>query len=510
MTTDIIVIGGGHNGLTAAGLLAKSGRKVVLLERANFLGGVAAGIELTPGYRVPSLLHETGSVDRRVIEELSLHSHGLSLRSADPPVFSPGPKGDPGVLLGAGEEESGLSDGDRAQLRKFRSFLERVGEALSPVFHRFAPDIESLGWGDLVGLAKSGLSLRRLGREDLEDFLRAGPMCVADWLNEWFESDRLKAMLAGVAIRGTFTGPWSPGSALQLFYQAARREHAGVSGGGEVLVRALEKSAVAHGVEVQTGAEVERIKVSRGAVTGVTLTSGESFGADLVLCCCDPKRAVLGLLNPVDVPVEFGEEVGNIRTRGTTAKLHLALKAPLEFSSRPGESFERVRIGDHVDDIERAFDAAKYGESSKRPHLDLWIPTVSDPTLAPRGHHVVSILIHYAPYFRKGGWDEKARETLESAAMKRLEEVAPGVGSKVVGSELLTPRDLEERYGLTEGHIDHGEHALDQLVFLRPCSTCRRSATPVDGLFLGSSGTHPGGGISGTPGYLAARSILVR
>ncbi|MEO8197903.1 MAG: FAD-dependent oxidoreductase, partial [Thermoanaerobaculia bacterium] len=339
---------------------------------------------------------------------------------------------------------------------------------------------------------------------------RVAPMCVADFLNEKFETSFLVEALAAPAVASTWSGPWSAGSNTNLLL----RECSGgapIAGGPAALVTALAAAAQAAGAELRLNAAVARIRLSGGAVAGVTLASGETIDAPVVLSSVDPKQTMLALVAPGSLPITIEEEFRRFRARGSAAKVHLALSGPLELPAAGSAKHEAIRIGGgHVDDLERAFDAIKYRQFSARPNLDLRVPSVSDPTLAPAGHHVVSILASYAPYALDGGWTDAAKHALGEAVLGELERHAPDVRERIVAMEVLTPLDLEQEFALTGGQIHHGELALDQLLVLRPSASAARYATSVPGLFLGGAGNHPGGGVRPTAGLLAAEAVLAR
>jgi phytoene dehydrogenase-like protein len=508
---SVVVIGAGHNGLAAAARLAAAGRRVIVLERRDTVGGLAGAIEFHPGYRVPGVLHDEGLVSARAVARLGLERHGLAWRPA-PPVLLAESEG-PGILLDGDLERAAAEIGARAPAdaeayRRYRAFLARLRPLVERLTTTPPPALSPSGAAQWWDVARLGLGLRRLGRDAALELVRVAPMCVADFLNERFTTPLLVAGLAAPAVVATWAGPWSAGTATNLLLAEAARGRC-VAGGPAALVAALERAARAAGAEIRVGAEVARIRVAAGRALGVTLACGEDLDAAAIVATCDPKRAFLELVPPGGLPLGVEEEYLRIRARGTAAKVHLALSGPLELAARPGQLLEHVRIGgDHVDDLERAFDAVKYREISVRPHLEVRVPTVADPGLAPAGHHVASILVSYAPHDLAGGWSEARRSDLLALALATLEGHAPDLRRRLVAHQVLTPADLESEYRLTGGQLHHGEPALDQLFVLRPTPSAARYATSVAGLYLGGSGCHPGGGVTCAPGLLAAETML--
>jgi phytoene dehydrogenase-like protein len=511
MPTDVIVLGAGPNGLTAAALLAKAGRRVLLLERRESVGGLAASHEFVPGYRAPGLLHETACVRRGIVEELDLARHGLAWRNEELPVLLAGEDGR-GVLLHvspakAASEIRQVSESDAARYEQWRGFLGRVGGFFRRILDDPPPELGRGGGSGILDLARKAIALRRLGTAELHEVIRIAPMCAGDWMNEWFASPLIKAGLAQTALAGAWMGPWSSGTVLTMLLRECTAGPE-VHGGAPALVKALEAACRAGGVQVRTGAAVRRIRVVSGAVRGVELEDGGVEEAPVILATCDPRRTFLDLMHPREVPEELASEMRHWRCRGTTAKVHLALEDLPDFRGRPGGRFEAIRTASDLDELERAFDAVKYGELPRRLPLDVRIPTLSDPSLAPPGRHVASILVHCVPYHLRGGWNDDARRVLGDAVVDELARHAPALKPRIAGGEVLSPVDLETRYALTGGHIHHGEHALDQLLSLRPSPACARYRTPVRGLFVGGSGSHPGGGVTCAPGALAAKAVL--
>ena len=515
----VIVIGAGPNGLVAALRLAAAGRRVTVVERREVIGGLAAGEEFWPGYRTPGVLHDTAGLRPRIVAALGLERHGLAWRER-PPVVAARAGREP-IRLNGGERlpEAKELAGWRRAIAELRPFVERLQS-------RPPPPMELAGAADFLRLGLEGLALRRLGRRRGRELLRVLPMPVEDWLSEWFEDGDVAGALAAPGLLGGFVGPRAPGTAGVLLLQESGALGNGVArevaGGPAALIAALAGAAKAAGIELRTGAEVASIEVAAGAVRGVRLASGEQLAAAAVAASCDPTTALLGLLPPGSLGLRDERRLRAYRSRGTVAKLHLALSGAPRLAGGGGEPAELVRIGS-LDELERAADAVKYGELPAAPTLEMRLPALidtgladtgladtglADPALAPPGHHVASVLIDFVPPEPAGGWSAELRERLQAAVMARLEEAAPGLGALVVGAELLTPPDLAQRYGTTGGHLFHGEMALDQMLSLRPAVCAGRYRTPVAGLYLAGGGSHPGGGISGLPGWLGAGALL--
>jgi phytoene dehydrogenase-like protein len=518
---DVVIVGGGPNGLVAAAYLAKAGRKPLVLERRERVGGVAVTEEIAPGFRCSTLLHATGPLLPAVVAELGLERHGYAPITSDVRVFAPAPDGR-GILLhgDAAKTARGLeaiSPHDAKGYLAFQESLSKIGRVLEPLLTMTPPSIDDPSLSELWELFGVGRRFRGLPRRDAFRLLRWGPMAVADLVSEFFETELLRAVVAARGIAGAFAGPWSAGTSLGVLLQAASDSNAAgpatfVRGGMGALTEALAASARAHGAEIRTGAAVARIATKDGAVTGVVLASGEEVPAGAVVSNADPKRTFLDLVDPVDLDPDFLQKVRNYRATGALAKVNLALSGLPEFrganGAGPAALSGRIHIGPDIDTLERAYDAAKYGDFSPHPYCDITIPSVTDTTLAPAGKHVMSVIAQFAPYRLKAGdWSAK-REALGDAVIDTIAACAPNLKGQILHRQVLTPKDLEDTFALTGGHVLHGEAALDQLFTMRPLLNWAQYRTPVRGLYLCGSGTHPGGGVTGAPGRNSSREIL--
>jgi phytoene dehydrogenase-like protein len=523
---QVIVIGGGVNGLVCAALLAKSGVKTLVLERSDRVGGCARTSEIAPGFRCPTLAH-AAAIDPSIVRSLDLERHGLAIVRPAAAACAPTKDGRALVLwrdtARAGEEIRAWSAKDSDQYPRFLASVANVSTVLRGLIASPAPSIDDPSAGDLIELLKSGRRFRRLGKPDAYRLLRWLPMAVADFAGEWFESEPLRATVAAGGILGSFLGPWSAGSTAMLLLLAAGEGHPIATGwfargGTGAIGDALAAAARQAGVEIRTGVEAARIEVTNGASSGVTLSNGEEITARAVISNLDPKRTLLALVDPVHLEPDFIQRVRNIRAHGTLAKINFAVSAPPRFTgvARFGADQQtaalsgRIRLAANIDAIERAFDAAKYGGIAGEPWIELTVPSILDPALVPDRQHVVSAYVQYAPYHLRGTTWDVERDRLAAAATQTIEQYAPGFAASIVGREVITPLDLERTYGLTGGHIFHGELALDQLFVTRPLLGWSRNMTPIRNLFLCGSGTHPGTGLDGRSGMLAAAEIRQR
>lgn len=520
---DVLIIGAGHNGLVTAAYLAKAGKKVLVLERRQGVGGAAVTEEFAPGFQASPTSDLCGLLVPRVVRDLELHRHGLDILPLDPVLFLPRPDGAHLTLWqdqqATVREIARHSQADAQAYPKFAKLTQALTACLRPNLTRPAPRPNGKGAGDLLELLRLGWGIRRLGADDMHQLLRILPMSVADWMQEWFDSDILKAALASLGIDRMCLGPRAAGTSAVFLYQHLGRPAWPLSswglprGGMGSVTRAMAEAAKAHGAEIRTGVAVARILTKNGRAAGVALSNGDEIAATTVVSNADPRTTFLDLLEPTELETDFLSRVKHIRYRGVVAKINLALGELPNFSSLPGKepaAHHRglLQVGPTIDYLERAYDDAKYGRFSSRPFLRATIPSLTDPTLAPPGRHVMSITMQYAPYhLRDGSWPDQ-REALGDTVVDTLNEYAPNLKSSVLHRQVVTPLDLEETYGLPEGNQDHGEPALDQLFFMRPVPGWARYRTPVSSLYLCGSGTHPGGGVSGAPGYNASRQIL--
>jgi phytoene dehydrogenase-like protein len=526
---DVVIVGGGHNGLVAAAFLAKAGLNTLVLERREAVGGAVETSEIEPGVRVPTVAHTVGRLRGDVYNTLRLRDHGLRLVQPDVRVFAPAEDGNGITLWGdparTAAELRSRSTHDADAYVDFDRSLQALAAFLGRLLPLTPPDLRSPSLADAIGGLQAGLSFRGLGRREGHELLRVLPMPVADYVDERFETDALKGALASRGIQYTAMGPRSPGTTSVLLIDSAGNGGAApgqsifARGGPGALSQALANAARGFGARLRTGVEVARILSNDGSVKGVALSDGEEIAATFVVSAVDPKRTLLGLLDPAALGPEIAWRAGNFRMPGSVAKVNLVLGAVPRFRGMDGDADGRLRgrivMAPGIDALERAFDASKYGRLSEQPYLEATIPSLVDPSLAPDGdagrpggRHVMSVLVQYAPYhLREGSWDER-RDALGDLVLRTLDGYAPGLSSTVTTRQVLTPLDLERDYGLTEGHPYHGEPGLDQLFAWRPLLGHARYRMPLRGLYLSGAGAHPGGGVTGGPGANAAREIL--
>jgi phytoene dehydrogenase-like protein len=519
---DIIIVGGGHNGLVTAGYLSRAGRKVLVLERHEMIGGCCVTEEIWPGFRVSTGAYLTSLLHERIIRELELERFGYQVDPKDPAFFSPFPNGrylfmwqDQRRTL---EEIAKFSRRDAERYPQYEEHLERLARVVESLLLVTPPQFPPNGFTDLPEYLKLAARLYRLGRTELAALVKIFTQSAADFLDEWFESDELKVTLATDGVIGANGGPQSPGTAYILLHHcmgsvSGKRGLWGfVRGGMGAVSEAIATSAQRWSATIRTNSSAEKIVVQGGRVRGVVLAGGEEIEAGVVVSNLDPKQTFLRLVDQRDLDPKFVAAIQRYRTEGTSLKMNLALSGLPDFRVLPGvpgpQHHATMHICPSIDYVEQAWDDAKYGRPSERPMVELTIPTMYDPSLAPEGKHIMGIFLQYAPYtLRESNWDE-LRESYADRVINLIAEYAPNIRSIVETRQVLTPLDLERRFGLTGGNIFHGEMSLDQMFVMRPVAGCARYRTPIHGLYLCGSGAHPGGGVIGAPGYNAAREIL--
>jgi phytoene dehydrogenase-like protein len=519
---DVVIIGGGHNGLVTAFYLAKAGFKPLVLERRAQPGGAAITEEFHPGFRCSTLAHSVGPLRPDIVSDMQLEKHGLQLIASDAGVVALSPDGRALTLYNdmekSAREISKFSQKDSGKYLEFQDSIEKMGRVIGRVLATVPPNIDDPSSGDLWGMLKTGRAVRNLGKKDMYRLLRWGPMAVADLVAEYFETELLRAPVAARGIFGTFLGPWSAGSSLILLIRAAADSHPAGSagfamGGMGAVTQAMASAATQAGAEIRSNAEVIEVRVKDGAAVSVVLATGEEIGARAIISNADPKRTLLRLVDPIHLSPDFVMKLQHYRMPGTVAKVNLALSGLPKFTALNGSGDSsapagRIHIGPEIDYLERAFDESKYGNFSRQPYLEVAIPSITDPSLAPAGQHVMSIYMQYAPYKLKNSDWESQRVALGDTVVKTLAQYAPNLPELILTHQIITPQDLEETYGLTGGHIFHGELALDQFFTMRPLLDWARYRTPIQNLYLCGSGTHPGAGLTGGSGANAAREIL--
>ncbi|HEX3703716.1 MAG TPA: NAD(P)/FAD-dependent oxidoreductase [Vicinamibacterales bacterium] len=521
MKPHAIVIGGGHNGLTAAAYLARAGRKVLVLERRHVLGGAAVTEEVFPGFRFSVASYVVSLLRPEIIRDLDLPRHGLEILPLDG-TFTPMPNGDHLWRVNdhamTRREIARHSKLDAEAYEEYGKAMVEMARFVKPILDMTPPDPMTLDPRELMKLVFLGKRFRGLAEADRYNQVQLMTMSAVDFLDQWFETDVLKATMAASGIIGTFLGVRSPGTAYVLLHHymgeidGAFRSWGFARGGTGAISNAIASAARELGVEIRTEAPVARIRLQGGRATGVVLANGDELDADLVLSSVDPNLTFLKFMDAdQELPAEFVEEIRRYKYRGSSGKVNFALDALPDFTSLPGPGAHlrgAISISPSVDYMERAYDQAKYGEFSRRPYIDMVIPTLTDPSVAPPGKHILSCFVQYAPYKLKSGtWDEQ-RDAFGDAVVDTIAEHAPNIRDIILHRQVLTPLDIERTFGLTEGNIFQGELTLEQLFFLRPAPGWAQYATPVRGLWMCGSATHPGGGIMGAPGRNAALRIL--
>jgi phytoene dehydrogenase-like protein len=517
---DVIIIGGGHNGLVAAAYLARAGRRTLVLERRPLIGGAAVTEEIFPGFKFSVFSYVVSLLRPEIIRDLELPRHGLQILPLESTV-TPLDNGDY-LASWADPDETRReltrhSPRDAEAAVQFGRLMHHMAMAVKPILGMVPPDPASLAPSDLAGLLRLGRHVRTLGAERFHALYKLMTMSSADYLDEWYEFDALKATKSASGIIGTFMGPRSPGSAYVLLHHymgeidGAFRAWGFQKGGTGAISESIASAARAHGAEIRTDADVARVIVRNGRVTGVALANGDEIAAPVVVSGLDPRRTFLDLVERDVLPSDVVEAVERYKFRGSSGKVNLALSGLPNFTCMPGVGAHlrgAFSISPSVAYLERAYDDAKYGEFSRNPYMDIVIPSMIDPEMAPPGKHVMSVFVQYAPYHLNGGWTDAKRDAFGDAVVRTIARYAPNIESLILHRQVLTPADIERITGLSEGNIFQGELALHQLFFLRPAPQWAKYRTPISGYWQCGAGTHPGGGIMGASGRLAALEIV--
>jgi phytoene dehydrogenase-like protein len=517
---DVIVIGGGHNGLVNAAYLARAGKKVLVLERRYVLGGAAVTEEIIPGFKFSVFSYVVSLLRPEIIRDLDLPRHGLEILPLDG-TMTPMPNGDYLWRMNdhakTRRELQRHSKLDAEAYEEFGKSMVPMCRFVKPILGMVPPDPTSLDPRDLKALAFLGKRFLSLGAEDKYNLVKLMTMSAADFLDQWFETDVLKATMSASGIIGTFLGIRSPGTAYVLLHHymgeidGAFRSWGFSRGGTGAISNAIGDAAREAGAEIRLEAPVARILIKNGSAQGVVLENGEEIRANVVSSSVAPSLTFLNFIDSRELPDDFLEDVRRYKYRGSSGKVNLALDALPNFTCLPGPGRHlrgAISISPSTEYMERAYDQAKYGEFSRRPYIDMVIPSLTDPSLAPPGKHVLSCFVQYAPYkLSQGTWDEQ-RDAFGDAVIDTISEYAPNLKNIIVGKQVITPLDIERQIGLSEGNIFQGELSLEQLFFLRPVAGWARYRTPIRKLYMCGSAMHPGGGIMGAPGRLAALEIL--
>lgn len=510
---DSIIVGAGHNGLVCAAYLAKRGQRVLVLEATDSPGGLAASREFHAGFKTP-VAHSVNHFPQKIVKDLALESHGFI--TSDRPLPTVGLSLDGNHVTLHEGTLNGVSAKDADSYREFAGLMQRFADTLKPFWLKTIPRAAfgrgpGMGIGslaDLLTFGRIGLKLRLLGRKDMREFMRVAALPARDLMDENFDNEILKAILCWDGLIGSKMAPRSPNHAVLPMLYRLSGDHQGPPHG---LIEALHASATTSGAEIRTGVAVERIftGVENGVLSaqGVLLANGEKLEADRVVSSADPQTTFFRLVGVENLEIEFTNRIRRLRCDGYVAKLHLALNGLPKFTGLDQAS-GRMFIAPDMDTIEFAFDHAKYGECPEQPVMEMVIPSLHDASLAPQGHHVLSAHVMYAPYRLKGGWDERARESLREKAINTIARYAPGIREQIIHSEILTPLDLEQSFKVSGGHWHHTEFALDQALMMRPTYGAAQYSTPLPGLYLCGAGCHPGGDLTGSPGHNAAHEIL--
>jgi phytoene dehydrogenase-like protein len=518
---DVIVIGGGHNGLTNAAYLAKAGKKVLVLERRHVLGGSAVTEEVYPGFKFSVCSYVVSLLRPEIIRDLDLPRHGLEILPLDG-TFTPMPNGDYLWRVNDhGKTRREIARHSRVDAEAYDEFgkaMQAMCRFVKPILSMVPPDPATLNPRELMKLLFIGRRFQGMSSEDKYNQVQLMTMSAAGFLDQWFETDVLKATMSASGIIGTFLGVRSPGTAYVLLHHymgeidGAFRAWGFARGGTGAISNAIAGAAREAGAEIRTEAPIARILVKNGRAYGVALSNGDEISADVICSSVDPRLTFVKMIEPGNLPDDFMEQVQRYKFRGSSGKVNMALDALPEFKCLPGIGAHQrgaMSISPAVDYMEKAYDEAKYGRWSTRPYIDMVIPTLTDTSLAPPGKHILSCFVQYAPYKLAPGLNwETEKEKFGDTVVNTIAEYAPNIKDIILHRQVLTPLDLEREFGLSEGNIFQGELSLEQLFFLRPVPGWAQFRTPIKNLYMCGSATHPGGGIMAAPGRLAALEIL--
>ncbi len=517
---DVIVIGGGHNGLVNAAYLARAGKRVLVLERRHVLGGAAVTEEVFPGFKFSVCSYVVSLLRPEIIRELDLPRHGLEILPLDG-TFTPTPNGDHLWRVNdhakTRREIARHSKLDAEAYDEYGKAMIDMAHFVKPIMNMTPPDPASLNPKGLLDLLTMGRRFQKLSGDDKYNQVQLMTMSAVDFLDQWFETDVLKATMSASGIIGTFLGVRSPGTAYVLLHHymgeidGAFRSWGLSRGGTGSISNAIGDAAREFGAEIRTEAPIAKIILKNGQAKGVVLESGDEIYADIVSSSVDPRLTFMKMVGEKHLPTDFVGDIKRYKFRGSSGKVNLALDALPDFKCMPGSGPHlrgAVSISPSVEYMERAYDDAKYGRYSRRPYIDIVIPSLTDPSIAPPGKHVMSCFVQYAPYnLKEGSWDEK-REEFGDTVIDTIAEHAPNIKDIILHRQVLTPLDLEREFGLSEGNIFQGELTLEQLFFLRPAPGWAQYRSPIRNLYMCGSATHPGGGIMGASGRNAAMEIL--
>lgn len=512
---DALIIGGGHNGLICAAYLAKAGKKVAVLEAKDTLGGCASTREIIPGFEVSGCAQWLHQLSPEIIKDLQLDLHGLKYAARNLPTVALGDDGSHITLDGDVVEGAGISTSDQVAYKHFHNKMLKYANLLRTAYEQRPPKLVESNWTDRLTLLKLGLGMKRMGRDDMSDFMRLILINIFDLMKETFDNPLLQGAISLDAVMGTALGPRSPNTVFSYLHRQVGEVYgykgvSQVAGGMGKIGQVLASSARKEGVDIRISAKVNSINLEGSQVSGVTLEGGDKLFAPLVISNADPVTTFANLLGFENMETGMARRVSQIRNNSGTAKLHLALKGLPRFTGLTDVQLgHRLLIAPDMNYIERAFNPIKYRQYSSAPALDISVASVNDPDLSPPGSHVLSALVQYAPYAPEDGW-EHHKQTFTDIVIDRISQYAPGLKDQILASELCTPADLEQDYGMTGGQWHHGELSIDQVLMMRPFPGCSQYASAVDGLYLCGAGAHPGGGVMGLAGKNAATEVIKR